>query len=171
MCAMLGISKKQENKMKTIKISYQELYETIRRGDNCNGNYALVISPNGDYSIVWSENSRYWNNWKDEDVVVPIPSLIPEGNGDFYLDIQETYEFDNPTLEEVKEMVEDRQFCNVAEWIEINNPEWYQEFIDTSLDFLVNEFIYDLNNDTDSLFGEQTISGLSPNKVFKFELA
>lgn len=161
---------REKTKMKKIVINRQELREVIERGDNCSGNFVIAISPSGNYSIMWAENNRHWYNWRNDDIVVSIPSLIPEGSGDFYLDMKEMYPFGNPTLEEVEQMVEDRYFCNIAEWIEVNNPEWYQEFIDTSLDFLVNEFIFDLNNDTDNLFGEQTVDGKSPNEVFQFEL-
>lgn len=166
--------------MKTVFVNKEDLKNTILRGDNCQGAYYFVLSEDGEYKIAWDDDNSAWSPWNDdEDVIMKVPSLIPEGSGDFYHCIRDDYNWgngieDKPTKQDVEEMCEEGLYINHADWIEQNDEEWYKEYVDKELDWLAEAFLDALNgggwelNDPDP-WREQEIDGQEPSEVFNFE--
>ena len=50
--------------------------------DNAFGQHYLVISPNGDWRVTWADSNRQWNPWGENDYVVSIPAVFPDGSGE-----------------------------------------------------------------------------------------
>jgi len=163
---------------KQVKIDADEIKKTIKQGDNIDGHWILAVSPSGEWSIHWASKTRAWDSWGDDDAIMSIPALIPEGDGEYWQEMEDSYHWGEdgaPAKDAVQEMVDDGEFWGHAEWIEENDPNWYADYESEAVDWLGQAFESALNGFGDDLndpdpWREQEINGMSPEDLFEFEI-
>lgn len=163
---------------KLVVVDRESLRDAIEKGDNCDGGYVLAVSPDGETSIHWSSNTSQWDSWGKDDVIISIPAMIPEGDGEYYYEAESSFDWGkngNPTLEKVEEMVDNLEYNTPFAWMEENAQDWVEAYRDNALDWLESAFENLLNgygddlNDPDPWRGQE-IDGRSPEDVFEFEV-
>jgi len=126
-----------------VKLDKKEIIEAIEAGDNCQGRRWMAVSPDGDCTIHWADTNRQWDPWQDDDFVIGLPALFPEGEGkewEMCEDIAIQLGLNVRELE--KEIELGTAYDGLVDFILREHPDYYQAHKEELLDYEAGEFLH-----------------------------
>lgn len=133
-----------------VKLDKIEISKAIELGDNCSGNRVLSVSPTGDYRIVWMETQRAWDPWGDDDIIIGIPALDPDGSGQESEDAEDMLKAIG-LYDEAKALKEDDYDLGWVDLAEKMAPDDWKANREESLYWLAEAFLATCNGDGSDL--------------------
>lgn len=142
--------------MKTVSIERKEIMAAMVRGDNCDGSPVLVVADNGEWRIGWRRHQGE-DRFHESDLILPIPSLWPDGSGNEGIEAQECIERNLANLPGLRSLDDVEDYCeehdiSAAEFCEKFLAEDWQAQVENNLEFLLSNWLAAVNEAPNDLY-------------------
>lgn len=139
--------------MNEIKLDKNKIRQLIEKGDNCDGNYILVVFEDGKFKTTWMQKDGTRYPQREGNFVADIPALDPDGSGGASEDAWWLAE-NSSAITETKEQIED--ILDAKDWsiVEFLANRYLDKWIEErkeSKNWLADQWLAALNKEPNDL--------------------
>jgi len=139
--------------MQTIKLDKSKIKELIENGDNCDGNYILIVFKDGKFKTTWMQKDATYYPQIDSNFVVTIPALDPDGDGkasEYAWWLAENSSVVLEAKEQIENILDDKDW-SIIEFLENQYPEEWLAEREDSIEWIADQWLLALNEKPNDL--------------------